>query len=60
MTRQTAPQCALDVIDLTDPIELIPRQVQQHDHGRIEGVGHMRDVHLVDFQCGQGRITRAR
>ena len=60
MTRQPAPQRALDVIDLTDAVELIPRQVQQHDHRGIEGVGHMRHVHLVDFQCGQRRIPRPR
>ena len=31
VTRQTGPQRALDVVDLTDPVELIAGQVQQHD-----------------------------
>ena len=60
MAGQPGPQRALDVVDLADPVELITRQVQQHDHRRVDGVGDMRHVHLVDFQRRQLGVARAR
>ena len=41
------PQCALDVVDLTDAIQLIAGQVQQHDH-LAPTASITRHVHLVD------------
>ena len=53
MACEPAPQCALDVVDLTNPVELIAGQVQQHDHLRVHRVGDVRHVHLVDFEGRQ-------
>ena len=53
MAGQAGSQCALDVVDLADPVQLVPGQVQQHDDRRVHRVGDVRDVHLVHFQGGQ-------
>ncbi len=60
MPREPGPQRALDVVDLADPVELVARQVQQHDHHRVDGVGDVRHVHLVDFERRQLGVARAR
>ena len=56
---QPAAQCALDVVDLTDPVELVAGQVQQHDHLRVDGVGDVRHVHLVDLERRQRGVAGA-
>ena len=60
MTGQPAAQCAFDVVDLADPVELVARQVQQHDDGRLDGVGDVRHVHLVDLERRQFGVACAR
>src|SRR4051794_32827879 len=60
MPGQPAAQRPLDVVDLADAVELIARQVQQHDHRGFDGVGHMWHVHLVDLQRGQPGVARSR
>ena len=60
MTGQPAAQRPLDVVDLADAVQLVARQVQQHDHRRVDGVGDVRHVHLVDFQRRQLRVAGAR
>ncbi len=58
MPGQAAAQRALDVVDLTDPVQLIAGQVQQDDDRRVDRIGDVRHVHLVDFERGQGRVAR--
>ena len=53
MPGQPRPQGALDVIDLAHPVKLVPGKVEQHENGGVDGIGHMRHVHLVNFERGQ-------
>jgi hypothetical protein len=57
---KTAAKRALDVVDLTDPIQLIARQIQQDDNGGIHRIHHMWHVHLVDLERGHLRAARTR
>ena len=60
MPGQPAAQRAFDVVDLTDPVELVAGQVEQHDDLGVDRVGDVRDVHLVDLEGGQiARCGRA-
>ncbi len=60
VTGQPGPQRAFDVIDLADPVELVAGQVQQHDHSRVDRVGDVWHVHLVDLEGRQLRSAGAR
>ena len=59
VTGQPGAQRALDVVDLADPVELVAGQIQQHDHRRVDRVGDVRHVHLVDLERGQRRVAGA-
>ena len=57
MPSQSRAQRPFDRVDLADAVQLVARQVQQHDHPRIHRVGHVRHMHFVHFERGQPGIA---
>ncbi|SHT55027.1 Uncharacterised protein [Mycobacteroides abscessus subsp. abscessus] len=47
---QPLAQSAFDVVDLTHAVELIPAEIEEHDDRRVDRVGDVWHVHLVDLE----------
>ena len=45
-----AAESALDLVDLADAVELIAGEVEQHKRLRVEVIGDVRHVQLVDLE----------